>query len=43
MGELDSKLKQADIKEFQLAIKGQGMPVDVLSVHSCLKCLQEDI
>ena len=40
MCQLHSKLQQADIKEFQLAVEGQGMPVDVPSVHSTLKCLR---
>lgn len=39
MGQLDSKLEQADIKELQLAIEGQRMPVDVPSMHSSLKGL----
>ena len=37
--ELHSKLQQTDVKELQLAIEGQGMPVDIPSVHSALKCL----
>ncbi len=40
MCQLHSKLQQADVKEFQLAIEGEGVPVDVTSVHSCLKSLQ---
>lgn len=40
MRHLDSKLQQAHIKELQLAIEGQGMPVDVPSVYSCLKGLK---
>ena len=40
MCQLDSKLQQAHIKEPQLAIEGQGMPVDIPSVHGCLKSLK---
>jgi hypothetical protein len=39
MCQLHSKLQQADIKKLQLAVEGKGMPVDVTSVHSCLKSL----
>ena len=39
MGQLDSEFQQADVKEFQLSIEGQSMPVDVSSVHSSLKSL----
>lgn len=39
MCELHGKLQQADVKELQLAVEGQGMPVDVPSVHSSLKGL----
>jgi len=39
MCHLHSKLQQADIKEFQLAIEGEGVPINVTSVHSCLKSL----
>lgn len=39
MCELDSKLQQTDIKELQLTIEGQGMPINVPLVHCCLKRL----
>ena len=39
MCQLHSKLQQADIEELQLPVEGQGMPIDVPSVHSTLKCL----
>ena len=39
MCELHSKLQQADIKELQLAVEGQSVPVDVPSVHSSFKGL----
>ncbi len=40
MCHLHSKLQQADVKEFQLAVEGEGVPIHVTSVHSCLKSLQ---
>ena len=43
MSQLHSKLQQADVKELQLAIKWQGMPVDVPSVHSTLKRLHSPL
>ena len=39
MRQLDSKLNQAGVKELQLAVEWQGVPVNVPSVHSCFKGL----